>query len=131
MIGLDTNVLLRLYVRDDSAQAAAATRYVRRRCSRENPGYVNRATLCEFVWVLDRTYGYERRDIATLIRGLATAPDLTVEDAQEAERALAEFEAGHDFADAYIGWTNRANGCHATATFDRRAAKMRCFEPIR
>lgn len=34
MIGLDTNVLLRYIVRDDAAQAKAASRFIEGRCSK-------------------------------------------------------------------------------------------------
>ncbi|NVO13981.1 MAG: hypothetical protein HXX10_08085 [Rhodoplanes sp.] len=40
----------------------------------------------------------------------------------------ADYKAGRgDFADAAIGDINHIRGCEATATFDRRAARLRSF----
>ena len=52
LIGLDTNVLLRLLVKDDIRQMETAARAVAQRCTAESPGYVNQIVLCEVVWVL-------------------------------------------------------------------------------
>ena len=109
MKGLDTNLLLRVYVADDPQHAERARRFIARHCARESPGRINRATLCEFVWVLRRGYKYSRADIAKLVRQLLIAADLNIEDADGAHQALVHFEDGYDFADVYIGET-KANG---------------------
>lgn len=130
MKGLDTNVLLRLYVRDDAGQAARAARYVSKHCSPRSACRINRATLCELVWVLERGYRYSRQDVARLLEGILIAADLAVEDADAAARAVRQFLVGFDFADIYVGETNRGAGCEVTATFDRKAAKLKIFEAV-
>jgi predicted nucleic-acid-binding protein len=128
MIGLDTNVLTRLFVDDDPVQARHARTFVAERCNEENPAFVDRIALCELVWVLARSHDYQRGEIATIIEKLLASPDIILEDETAVRGALHSFtQRGVDFSDALIGEVNRARGCEATATFDRKAAKLEGF----
>ena len=128
MIGLDTNVVVRLFVDDDMKQVQAARSFVAHRCSHEDPGYVNRVSLCELVWVLESVLGYRRAAIVDVVERLLATSDILVEDDAAARAALATFKKTNvDFADALIGETNHTHGCSATATFDRKAAKLDGF----
>lgn len=128
MIGLDTNVLARLFVEDDIVQANAARRFVAERCSPSDPAYVDRVALCEFVWVLTSVHRFDRAAVASMIEKLLTTQELAIEDDDAVHAALLTFRrAGVEFADALIGEVNRARGCTATATFDRKAARLEEF----
>jgi predicted nucleic-acid-binding protein len=128
MIGFDTNVLARLFVEDDPAQARIARQFVARRCTATDPGYVDRVALCELVWVLSSVHGYGRPAIVNVIEELLATRDILLEDADLVRAALRTFATRRiDFADALIGHINRARGCEATATFDRKAAKLDGF----
>jgi predicted nucleic-acid-binding protein len=132
MIGLDTNVLARLFVEDDADQARIARRFVADRCSRQNPAFVDRVALCELVWVLSSVHGYTRAPVARIIEGLLASEDIRLEDEDGVRAALRHFVGrGVDFADALIGAANRARGCEATVTFDRRAARLDGFIRLR
>jgi predicted nucleic-acid-binding protein len=131
MIGLDANVLLRYFVKDDTKQSAQATHFISTRCSPENPGFIDRVALCEMVWVLTRGYGYRRSDIARVIAQLLTTQEMLLEDEELVRGALQRYEGSSiDFPDALIGEVNRARGCEATATFDRKAAKLNGFVSV-
>jgi predicted nucleic-acid-binding protein len=131
MIGLDSNVLLRLIVDDDPAQSTRAARFVEARCSRENPGFVDRVALCETVWVLMRAYRFGRAETASVVADLLASTDIVIEDRDMVRTALSRFERNAaDFADALIGLVNRSRGCTATATFDRRAGGMDEFVAV-
>lgn len=124
MIGLDTNVLVRILTRDDPRQAAVARRYLRANVSAAEPAFVNRVVLVEIVWVLESAYEeYGRSEIAAVIEGILETAEFLVEDAVEMREALARYRAGTDFADATLAATNAARGCAMTATFDRAASK--------
>ncbi len=124
MIGLDTNVLVRLLTGDDPAQQQLAAAYIEKSCSTEDPAYINRIVLIEFVWVLESVYKYSRPQIAeALVRMLRTA-ELRFEDHEAAWAAATAYRNGVDFADFVIVCTNEKAGCRATATFDVRAAKQ-------
>ena len=128
MIGLDTNVLLRLFVDDDMVQAATTRRFVASRCSRETPGFVDRVALCETVWVLTRIYGFGRAETVSVVEQLLASQDIVLEDQDAVHAALGIFaNRGIEFADVLIGQANRARGCEATATFDRKAARLDGF----
>jgi predicted nucleic-acid-binding protein len=131
VIGLDTNVLIRLFVDDDPVQVRQARDFVSSRCDPDNPAFVDRVALCEMVWVLSSGYGFGRADIAGVIQNLLGSVDTVLEDGDSIQAALQAFRARRvDFADALIGEVNRARGCEATATFDRKAAKLDGFMEI-
>lgn len=124
MIGLDTNVLLRYIVRDDAAQAKAASRLIEGRCSKEAPGHVSQVVLAELAWVLGRGYGYAKEEVVKVLAAILSSAELRVQEAALAWAALRAYQAGQaDFADYLIGAVNESAGCETTCTFDKRAAK--------
>lgn len=128
MIGLDTNVLARLFVEDDVVQSRRARQFVADRCSEENPAFIDRVALCELVWVLSSVHGYRRAEIASIIEQLLKNQDIALEDEGAVRAALEVFKTRSiDFADVLIGEVNRARGCEVTATFERQAAKLPGF----
>ena len=131
MIGLDTNILVRLLVADDPDQTARARRFVESRCTSESPGFINCSVLAELVWVLARVYDYSRADIAAAVENLLAGDDRIIEHHDEVREALEDYRSRRaDFIDAVIVRVNRARGCEATATFDPRAAKVNGFVAV-
>lgn len=123
MIGLDTNVLVRLLTGDDAGQQRLAAAYIEKSCSAENPALINRVVVIEFVWVLESVYGYSRAQIADAVERMLRTTELRFEDHETVHGAVGAYRNGMDFADVVIAETNRIAGCRATATFDERAAK--------
>jgi predicted nucleic-acid-binding protein len=131
MIGLDTNVVLRLIVEDDPEQTRRAAKFIESHCTSDSPGFINRITLCETIWVLESGHGYDRNKIAAAIRRITETMYFVVEDQEHVLRALDRFErAAADFADALVAEVNVAHGCKATATFDRKAVRLGRFIPV-
>ena len=131
MTGLDTNVLVRFLVGDDPRQSPAAERFLKTRCSPENPCWIGVIVLCEVVWVLQRGYHYPRTQIAAVIRQLLETAEFEIEGALCVRQALSDFAAGRaDFADALIGRRNAASGAELTGTFDKKAADLPGFQLI-
>lgn len=131
MKGLDTNVVLRLLVRDEPAQASAAQAFAEGECSPGAPCLINRIVLVETAWILQSGYGYSRLQVASIIEAILRAEALMVEDAPEVWAALKDYRRSRaDFADCLIGHTNRAFGCETTATFDKAAAGLDGFDRI-
>jgi len=127
--GLDTNVLVRFLVKDDRRQAATAAAFVRGHCTAESPCHINRIVLCELVWVLETAYRYPRPVVAEVMEMILRTGEFVIEDADEAWAALAAYrDGGVDFADALLAHSNLAQGCDATATFDRKAGRSKGFE---
>jgi predicted nucleic-acid-binding protein len=104
MIGLDTNVLVRYFVQDDSMQSRRATEIMEGRLTEANPGFVSIVTMAETVWVLDRTYRFSDAEIADAVERTLGANILVVENEQEVFTALTALKEGRgSFADALIG----------------------------
>ncbi len=128
MIGLDTNILLRYFVKDDLVQWKRATHFISTRCTAENPGFIDRIALCEMVWVLTRGYGYGRTDIVRIVGQLLASQELFLEDEKLVRSAVQSYDGSNiDFPDALMAKVNLARGCDATATFDRKVAKLDGF----
>ena len=128
MIGLDTCVLVRYLVEDDTAQTSKAAHLIETRCTGDAPGFVNRVVLCELVWVLESAYGYTRATIAATVESLLRTAELEIDASDAIWPALTAYRGGGvDFADALIGRLNRNAGCEGTATFDKGAAKLGDF----
>ena len=128
--GLDTNVLLRLVVGDEPEQTRAAEQAVRRAADAGTPLLINLVVLCEFAWVLRRSYGYSRADIADCIETLVSSPALTLQEPDLVAGATQWLRSGGDFADAIIAGLNRNMGADATLTFDRSALRFDGFAVV-
>ena len=128
MNGLDTNVLVRYLIKDDPAQARKAAAFIRTHCTQASPCMINRIVLCELVWVLDVSYGYDRETIAGVLEKILRTHQFIVEDIDTAWAAWRDFRRSKaDFADCLIGRINRAHGCEDTASFDRQAGGLDTF----
>ena len=125
MIGLDTNVLLRYVVQDDTRQSPLATQLIESTLSDDEPGWIATIVLCELVWVLEGPYDYARNAIVATLQRLFEIARFRVEQPAIAWRALEAYKGGADFSDAMIALGNEREGCAYTATFDRAAAKLK------
>jgi predicted nucleic-acid-binding protein len=129
MIGIDTNVIVRLIVNDDERQSRAAERFIREHGSSGTPCYVSNMTLIETVWVLETVYGFDRSRVAEALAGLLDAEQLEFDAPIDVAAAVEDFRKGSaEFADCLIGRINLVAGCSHTVTFDRKAAKLTGFE---
>jgi len=125
MIGVDTNVVVRLLVADDEKQADAASRFLKEQCSSEDPALLSDIVLAECAWVLEDVYEYSRTQIGEAIEGLLMTAQLRAVNASAVNTALQRFRSSSaDFADCLLGTTNASEGCEYTATFDRKASKL-------
>lgn len=126
MIGLDTNVLLRLIDRSNEAQSKRAEQLIK---SQGAQGcFVNTIVLCEFAWTLARAYKRSRQEIAEIIAFLIASSEIKLENIDQCNRALDAYQAGKaDFADCLIGEVNKDSGCATTMTFDVAASASKAF----
>ena len=120
MIGLDTNVLVRLLTADDPAQLKAATRLLAAHEGEAGAFFVNDMVLVEMVWVLGRSYGFGRDEVLAAVKSLLHSDSFAFEDRERLDRAIEMCSAqASDFADAMIALKNAAAACEYTASFDR------------
>jgi predicted nucleic-acid-binding protein len=125
MLGLDTNVVVRLIVSDDAEQTRRARKLVEQALSRDEPVVVSLLVLLEAEWVLRSRYGFNREALLSIFRALLEARELSFEDEPAMEEALFRWkDSACGFSDCLIAAHNRQMGCRATATFDGKAARL-------
>jgi predicted nucleic-acid-binding protein len=123
MIGLDTNVLVRYIMQDDSKQSPLATRLVES-LTTESPGFVPLVAIVELAWVLSSAYDLSRSQLVEAFEAVLRTQELVVERGDTVWKGLRLLQrSGGDFADCLIACSAEAAGCAKTLTFDRGAAK--------
>jgi len=123
MIGIDTNVLVRYLAQDDAVQSPLASHLIDG-LTRDAPGFISQVTLIETVWVLARSYGMSRTNIANMVEMLLRACELIVEGEDIGYLALTTYrETNVDFSDAMIAHGGLLAGCKETLTFDKTATR--------
>ncbi len=120
MRAVDTNVLIRLVIRDDSQQVAAAEVFI------ERGAWVSTLVLTEATWVLENVYELSPGDLANAIEMLLNHRDLVVQDAGSVTTALELFRSkpALGFSDCLILELARKAGHLPLGTFDRSLAKV-------
>jgi predicted nucleic-acid-binding protein len=118
-IAVDTNVLVRAAVRDDAAQANAASKLMRG----SEVVAIAVPCLCEFVWVLRSVYRFRPSAVANAIRTLLAAGNVET-NRPAVEAGLAMLDVGGDFADGAIAYEGRWLGGEMFVSFDAKAVGM-------
>jgi predicted nucleic-acid-binding protein len=122
VIGLDTNIILRIFDRTDAKQAAAVDLLLENADS-DGSFLLNPIVLSEFAWTLQRTYKKPRSVIADHLERLLQSPEFIVLFLDEASEAVRRYRVGPaGFADYFLAAVNRSLGCGSTLTFDEDAA---------
>jgi len=125
VIGLDTNILLRLLVDDGSPDVQKARRWAAAQAVAGEAFYVDAVVLVEVVWVLESVFGYARNEIAVAIDALLGNAAYTVDTREAVAYALAAFRTGNfDFSDCLIVARCAHAGCAITATLDKGMRKL-------
>ena len=125
MLGIDTNVLVRLLIADDAVQTRRARRLVETSLSRNEPVLVSLLVIIETEWVLRSRYELEKAEILAVLQRLLEARELTFEDEPAMVEALFHWkDSPAGFTDCLIAAHNRRIGCTATATFDAKVVSV-------
>lgn len=131
MIALDTNVLVRLLVKDDVRQGKRAAALVEGALDAGEAIFVPEVTLVEAVWVLGRRYRFDRGEIAGALSGLISSRDVEFEDRDRIHRALRAYEQGRGgFSDYLLREQSRSAGCNTVYTFDRKLLREDGFDKV-
>lgn len=125
MIGVDSNVLVRLFADDDPVQTSRAQRAIASAQARGETVMVNDVVLVETLWTMHSRYRARNADIATLAASLFETAAFTFESRDTVMRALALFGASSaDYADCLIVAKNKALGARTTLSFDQAFGNM-------
>ena len=120
MRAVDTNVLVRLAVRDEPRQVEAAEAFV------ASGAWVSQLVLLEFVWVLTSVYGFGRPEVAAAVEILLNHAQLTVDESDVVVAALGQFRKASSigFSDCLMLEVARKAGHLPLGTFDREFARL-------
>jgi predicted nucleic-acid-binding protein len=126
---VDTNVLVRYYLRDDAAQARLAEKVLS-----AGDVFVPKSVVLELEWVLRSVAEQPAGKVLDCLAHLIALPGITVEDYEQVETALRNCREGIDFADALHHAASHA--CDELLTFDdrryvRRATRLGFKPPVR
>jgi predicted nucleic-acid-binding protein len=127
VIALDTNVLVRLLLKDDPAQHAAAEKLL----AQPRDYAISVTVMLELVWVLEGV-GYDTNEVADAVTAIISQPNLHVHQADAVAAANSRYRVGADFADALHHALCAAPKHTAFATFDKKFAdfaKKRKLQP--
>jgi predicted nucleic-acid-binding protein len=120
MRAVDTNVLVRLFTRDDVRQVAAAEAFV------AAGAWVGHVVLAETTWVLNAVYDLPPAAIARAVEMLLNHQHLTIADADIVAAALEQYRKSSrtSFSDCLVLEAARKAGHLPLGTFDRHVAKL-------
>jgi len=122
MIGLDTNVVVRLLVNDEPIQRRAALRFAEG-LGVSYTAYLTLVGIVELDWALRSRLGFSKDDTAAAIGKLLQTRGLVIEHHDLVVKALRlAADERADFADALIAVRSLQAGCASIKTFDKKAA---------
>jgi predicted nucleic-acid-binding protein len=118
--GLDTNIVVRLIMRDSPAMSARAD-VIFAELTPARKGYICQIVQAEIWWVLRRAYKLTAEQVTAALTGLLESDNLELEHAQDLKWALEQTANGADLADALIYRSSRRRA-NEVLTFDQKAA---------
>jgi predicted nucleic-acid-binding protein len=120
MRAIDTNIVVRLVIRDNPAQVHAAEEFT------SSGVWISNVVLAESSWVLNAVYGRTAQQIATAIDVLLNNKNVTIQDSDVVISALEQFRRrpGLGFSDCLVLEIARKAGHLPLGTFDRDLAKL-------
>jgi predicted nucleic-acid-binding protein len=120
MHAIDTNVLVRLLVRDEPRQLDVAEQFI------VKGAWISQVVLVETLWVLDAVYERSSEQIGAAVERLLAHADLVLQDADVVAAALRQFRAkpALGFSDCLVLEVARKAGHLPLGTFDRQLGKV-------
>jgi len=120
MRAIDTNVLVRLIIRDDEMQASSAEAFVAK------GAWVSHVVLAETIWVLNTVYDLAHTAIGKVVEMLLNQQDLAIQDADVVEAALHQYRQrpSLEFSDCLILEIAKKAGHVPLGTFYRILSKV-------
>ncbi len=129
MIAIDTNVLVRLIVKDDEIQARKALKLIQ--SQEQSNVFIATVVICEMSWVLESCYQLKKPEIIRIFESLLRVKQFNVQASDVVWRALTAYECSQaEFSDCLISAVSKLHGAAYVTTFDKRAAKSEGFQLV-
>ena len=131
MIGLDTNVVLRLLLTDDLAQKIRAAKLIHQAKQSGPRVMVMLTVMLEVEWVLRSSAKMNKAQILNIFNLLLESHDIEIENEKILDHALNLYDnAAADFAECLFLAQYQRMGCNTMLTFDAKAARMAGVELV-
>ena len=125
MIGLDTNVVLRLLLNDDPKQRLRAASAIAQAKKSDITVTITLAVVLELEWVLRSSAKMGKAQILSVFNLLLESYDIEIDNEKVLEQALHIYDgSAADFAECLFLAQYQRMGCHTMLTFDNKAARM-------
>lgn len=125
MIGIDTNILLRLWLDDDPAQNKRIDTLLAAHGGTPGSLLITDVVLVEAVWTLKSAFEQDKQAQLIAVRSLLEETAFAFEDREAIAAAVNLFETTScGFADCLVVAKHARQGCDFTATFDRGMRKL-------
>lgn len=113
-----------MLVRDDDLKARACRRLLRESKQKDMLFCLLPVTILEIVWVLEKVYKFERKNIRELVEAILNTPELKTELDDVFRKALAVYEEKNvKFADAVMGYWGLERKVSTVFTYDEKDFK--------
>lgn len=123
-IVIDTNLLIRYLINDDSRKAQVVDTLLKKAGKGELHILMPSIVVAELVWVLESFYKMETAEIADLVDSILNTPGLTVSDDSIVRSALKQYRTkGVDLVDAWIAAFAQEKKANEIHTFDKKHFK--------
>lgn len=131
MIGLDTNVVVRLLLADDHAQTQRVVKFLKSAQARGTKVVLTLEVIQEVEWVLRSSAKKSKLEFLGLAKRLLESRDIHIENEAVLEQALRTYEKSTaDFSECLFLAHYQQLGCETMLTFDAKAARMAGVELI-
>lgn len=125
MIGIDTNLLLRLWLNDAPAQNKRIDALLGEYGGQPGSLLITDVVLAEALWTLRSAYDQNKPAQLLAVRSLLDETAFAFENREVVERATALFEQSScGFSDCLVVSKSTTLGCEFIATFDRAMRKL-------
>ena len=125
MIGLDTNVVLRLLLNDDLKQRQRAVKAIQQAKGLAVRVTITLAVVLEMEWVLRSIAKMTKPQVLSVFDLLLESYDIEIDNEKALEQALHIYaNAAADFAECLFLAQYQRMGCQTMLTFDTKAARM-------
>ena len=121
---VDTSVILRILLADDDLKRKASEKLLKDAKSKGLSLYLLPIAVMEVVFVLDKVYILERRNIQEMVIALLNTPELNVEMETVFRKAIDAYaEKNIKFADAVMAFWGIERGLTTIFTYDEKDFK--------
>jgi predicted nucleic-acid-binding protein len=129
MIAIDTNILVRFLVGDDTKQSEKVYKLFKDTEVNNNELYVPILVMLELIWVLDSVYEIKRSDLLDALSQITLMPILCFENLSALQSFILDAQhTNFDLSDLLIAHSAKQEICEKVLTFDKKASKHQFFE---